>query len=290
MIRSLPLLLLSSALLAQQTTAPRPAEGPGTRPQDLVAQLAKSKVQVDLERATVSIPVRMNAPQNPIEFVLIHRMGKRHEAVLVTDVKASLIQGGLLLLGFREGRNATYKEKDPPPSREEIEKGADPLVVEPPKGMPVWFTVKYTDDAGKAHELAVEDLIVDLTTQRPLEDAQWIYLGGRMAPLYRNEPPVFVADYEGNLVSSIYFGSANHLVTIAHERAREDENFWIDEKVCPPPGTEMTLTIHAREPALVRERNARLAKERAAGAASRPGAPIQAPPPPSGGEPPRRDK
>ena len=81
-----------------------------------------------------------------------------------------------------------------------------------------------------------------------------------MAQLYKGEPEVFIADFEGNLFSICYLTPDNHLATMAHERARDDNNWWITNKL-PEPGTEVELVIHRVEPALHVERQKRIAAE-----------------------------
>lgn len=229
---------------------------------DLLAQLAEQKIALDLQKGTMTVDATVNAPPDPIEYVLIHRKGKKHEAMFYTTSKPSLMNAGLLLLGFSPGKNAAFREKNPPPSIEELEKGADPLEITPPSGMPFWMTVAWTDDQGKPVECCIEDLVADIGAQEPLRTAEWIYLGGRMAPLNRGEPEVYVADFEGNLVSLIYTTPDNHLGTLKHERSRDDENWTMTERM-PAHGVQVKFTFHSKKPQLVQEREARLAKEAA---------------------------
>ena len=209
------------------------------------------------------MPCVVNEPQDPIEYLLIHRKGKRHEAVFVTKSKPSVLNAALLLLGLTPGTNAKVTEKNPPPTLEEVQKGVDPIVVTPSKGVPFWMTVRWKTPEGKAVEHCVEDLLLDRSTQKPITDCQWIYLGGRMAQLYRNEPEVYVADFEGNLVSVCYLSPDNHLGTMVHENARDDQNWWLTTTL-PPPDTEVEMVFHRQEPKLHVERRELLAKEAAA--------------------------
>ncbi len=150
------------------------------------------------------------------------------------------------------------------PAVEEVEAGADWVDVFPPKGMPLFITVSWTDDEEKTHHMPIEDLILDMTTGKALDAMEWIFLGGRMAPIYRGEPPVFVADYEGNLVSICYLEPSNHLATMKHERARDDMIWWrVDD--CPPPGSELKLTFHRNKPKVVEDRERRLKRDKDGG-------------------------
>lgn len=262
-------LVLASACASQQPT------DAGAVAKEMLEQFQKEGIVFDGKAKTVSIQATVNAAPDPIEYLLIHRRGKRHEAVFITDSKPSILNAALMLLGLQPGQNATYKEKDPPPSAEEIEKGADPLVVTPPKGGTFWMTVAWKDKDGQRREYAVEDLLLDMTTRVAVTKAEWVFLGGRLARLYKNDPEVFVADFEGNLISTCYLSPDNHLGTMSHERGRDDHNWWITDK-CPEPGTVVTFTFCKDKPKLVVDREAALekaAKEEAAKAATKPGEP-----------------
>ena len=282
------LLLLAAACAAQ----PPAVEPESLTPKEQVLRtLTAAGLKLDLEQRSVTMPARMGRPADLIEYLLIHRRGKSHESLFLTETQPSLLNAALLALDLTPGTNVTYKEKDPAPSEEEMRAGADWLIITPPKGTPVWFTVKWTDKDAKVHEVAVDDILMDVTTGEAVEGADWIYLGGRMAAPYRGEAPVFIADLEGNLVSTCYVEPTNHLVTLRHERARSDQNWWLTE-ACPPPETEVALTIHAKKPKLVVEREARIAKEKAAGKVPK-GPPKELPVGPASGDSPppiKRDK
>lgn len=254
-----PILLVAGGLplAAQAVDPPRAAA-------DLKAAFAKAGIEVDLEGKKLTLRAKVSRPADLLEYLLITRIGKAHEALLVTEAQPSVLNAALLALGLTPGTNATYKEKDPQPSEEEIRAGADWLIITPPQGPQVWFTVAWKDADDKPHECTIEDWLMDLATGEGVEAGDWIYIGGRMAAPYRGEAPVFIADLEGNLASSCYLDPGNHLVTLRHARARSDQNWWMTE-ACPPPGTEIALTIHTQKPQLVREREERLAKEKAAG-------------------------
>ncbi|MFO1053058.1 MAG: YdjY domain-containing protein [Planctomycetota bacterium] len=262
------------ALCAAISSAPAQEKVPETKPatgeQDPVAAMMKTFADaglvVDTKQGTIRVPCVMGRPADPLEFVLVHRRGKSHETLLVTDVKASILNGAMLLLGFKPGENARSVEKNPLPTPEEVAKGAPLSDLFPPKGMSVWMTAQWKkiDEDGKEKdvEVPVEDMILDMATERSIEDVDWIYLGGNMAPMYRNEPPVFIGDYEGNLVSNVYRSPPNHLVTIKHAAADDDERWWITD-IAPPADTPITLVIHKAKTPQHIARDERIAKRRA---------------------------
>lgn len=258
-------LCLSAACAQEQKPQPpaNPPDDAAAAVQQALAEMRKAfadaGLQVDEKTGTVSLPVAVNILADPLEYLLIHRKGKGHEALFVTQCKPSVLNGALMFIGLEQGKNAGYREKDPPPTLEEIEAGADPVIVTPPEGRPFWITARWQDKDGKQHEVAVEDLLLELSTGEPMGLASWVFLGGRMAPLYKNEPPVFVADFEGNLISICYLDPPNHLATMSHERARDDQNWWRTD-LCPEPGVEATLVFWRDKPKLVEERERRLAE------------------------------
>lgn len=233
---------------------------------ELVRFLAEQGVHVDLDKRTIRIAARAIRPADPLEYLLIHRRGKSHEALLVTEVKPSVLNSAFLLLGYRKGKNARAEEIQPPPTPEQIEAGAPWLRVYPPQGEEVYLVVSWKGPDGEIVRRPAEDLVLDMTTGAPVADLAWIYLGGQMAPLYRGEKPVFVADYEGNLVSTCYMHPANHLITIRHRRGPDDQNWWVTD-LAPPPGTEVEVTFFRDPPRPVQRRRA----SRAAGKTERAG-------------------
>ncbi len=49
--------------------------------------LKKHKIEIDFRNKTITVPVVVNAPTDSIEYLLIHRNGKAHEAVLITHAR-----------------------------------------------------------------------------------------------------------------------------------------------------------------------------------------------------------
>ena len=251
---------LTAFLFAASLLPCQDKQDPDKLLEELLASFRKEKITVDAKQGTVAIPAVVNPPQDPVEYLLIHRRGKKHEAVFWTLTKPSVLNAALLMIGLQQGKNATYKEKQPAPTLEAVQAGVDPLIVTPPKGKPFWMTVRWRDAEGDLVEHCVEDMVLDLTTKKPLGACQWIYLGGRMARLYKGDPEVFIADLEGNLISICYLTPDNHLATMAHVRARDDQNWWTT-KVLPEPGTEVEYVFHSKKSKLHVARDERLRKE-----------------------------
>lgn len=260
---------LVSTLVGQTDPAAKPAaQDPEAAAAKVLAevkaQFAKEGLTLDAKAGTLTIKATVNQPRDPVEYLLVHRRGKRHESVFWTPAKASILNAGLLMLGLEAGKNADYQEKVPAPTLEEIEAGADPVIVTPPQGKPFWITVHWTTADGTKKDYCIEDLLLDLATEKPVETIGWVYLGGRMAKIYKDEPEVYVADFEGNLFSICYLTPDNHLATMVHERARDDQNWWLTDAL-QPPDTEVQLVVHKQKPKLYVEREARQKQAKAGG-------------------------
>ncbi|MBL8755954.1 MAG: hypothetical protein JNK15_21845 [Planctomycetes bacterium] len=261
-MKLLPIVLGLVSVLAPVGCQAQPQQAPQDADKvlaEVMEQFKKEGIVFDTKAETVSVPATVNSPRDPVEYLLIHKKGKRHEALFVTRSKPSVMNAALLMLGMTPGKNATYEEKKPAPTLEEVQKGVDPLIVTPPSGTPLWMTVRWKGADGKPVEHCVEDLIMDLSTQKEIEGARWVFLGGRMARLYKNDPEVYVADMEGNLVSICYLSPDNHLATMAHDNARDDQNWWMTP-LLPPFDTEVEFVFHKKESKLHVEREKRLAK------------------------------
>ncbi|GEM_PF-2373648 len=236
----------------EQGREPKPAtrsSKPGSRPskQDALAALRKllvrDRVDLELEKGRVLASGKVTITDDLIEYVAVGPRGKKHETLVTLFCKGSTLNAALLALGLKKGKNARLTPIEPPPTREEVEKGAPTAKLTPPSGQKVYLALRWSDEEEKEHTVAIEDLILDIQTGKPLQGADWIYFGGRMKAIYRGEPPVFVADYEQNYISNYYVYGDNHLITIRHPRARNDQNWFPNDKLLPPRGTDCKLII-----------------------------------------------
>ena len=228
----------------------QPASQPGSQPAlaQLVEQLKEKGLTLDVAAGTVAFDAEVLVTNDFLEYLLIGRTGKSHEALFRTQIKASTLKAGLMALGFVDGKNASYKEKDPQPTEEEIRNGVDPVEVIPPKGMRVYIYAEWKGDKGEPVRYRAEDLWIDVhDAEKRIEGIQWVFFGGRMATIYRGEPPMFVADLEENLISTCYMLPDNHLITAEHKGARDDKSWWPNAKVLPARGTPVRLIL-SREP------------------------------------------
>ncbi len=230
--------------------SPSPKGGPASRPSRkkavglLLKELASKGVHLDLKKRLVWVPGVTWIHNANLEYIATGKRGSTHETLLVLDCKASALNAALLALGLKPGKNYSLKEKVPPPPKELVMAGkAKPYVLVHPTGPGVFLTVEWKGKGGEPIRYRAEDLVLDLSTKKPLPRRKWIYFGGRWAPLYKGEPPVYVADYEENLISVCYMDPGNHLITIRHEHGLDDTRWWPNFYLLPPKGTPVRLYI-----------------------------------------------
>lgn len=227
---------------------------------EVEALFAEHGITVDPKASTVTLECVMNDPKDRIEFLLVSLRGKTHEALFYTKAQPSVLNAALLMAGYEKGVNFATTERDPLPTRQEVELGAEPFEVFPPRGMELYMTVRWNGDDGEVVERPVEDMLFDLIAGAEMLEARFVYLGGRMDSINRGEDPVFFADVEGNLISTVYRAPANHLATIVHDPNQPSESWWLTTR-CPPEGTVVDLVIHREETELHRARRERLRQE-----------------------------
>jgi len=210
----------------------------------LKKELEKNGVHLDLENKLVWVKGRVCILNANLEYVAVGERGAKHEALFVLECKPSALNAALLALGLKPGTNYKTIEKKPLPPKEDVISGkVKPYILIHPEGPQVYLTVEWKGKDGKIIRHDVSELIINLRTRKPLKKCKWIYFGGRMAPLYRGEPPVYIADYEQNIISNCYMMPSNHLITIKHKNGLDDTMWWPNTKLLPPKDTPVKFYI-----------------------------------------------
>jgi len=213
----------------------------------LVKVLSKAGIEVDWKNKIVRASGTIDIKNDFLEYIAVGPRGKKHESLVVLDCKGSLLKAALIAIGFKGGKNVSYKPIVPAPTKEQVEQGAPTEVIVPPSGMKVHLALEWKDDKKNTVRYAIEDLLIDMQAEGPVQNAEWIYFGGMTRAIYRGEPPVFVADYDQNYISNYYTKPDSHLITMKHKRARDDQNWWPATDRLPDRGTPCTLILSRAE-------------------------------------------
>ena len=87
----LSLLATCTAQEPKPAQKPEPTADAAAVVAQVLQQLKDEHIAIDLKAKTVTIDAVMNQPPDPIEYLLIHRRGKMHEAIFFTNSKPSVI-------------------------------------------------------------------------------------------------------------------------------------------------------------------------------------------------------
>lgn len=231
------LLLVSFA--PQDKPAPSPAAG-------LEKLFAAQGIHLDVEKGWCTIPAKVLVREDLLEYVLVNPHGQAHESMFVTEVVPSTLNVALLALALKPGKNATWRERDPKPTPEQIQDGVSPFEVVPPAGDGVYFYAAWKA-GGETYWYRVEDLLLDRSTGQTMRRHKWVYLGSRMVkPRADKSEEAFAADLEGNLVNVALFEQGNTLFTSALPECLKQTiwmtNFWL----VPPRDAQVEL-VFSRE-------------------------------------------
>jgi len=229
---------------------------PGTRAQEapqaqqaqtrLAESLREQGIWLDRERGVVAIPASVLVRRELLEYLLVGPNGATHESLFLTQVKPSLLNAALLLLGVEPGRNARWEEQASVSAEDEHEQGRPRRTVYPPEG-DGFFLYAAWRERGETYFFRMEDLLANLETGRSLRRHRWVFLGSRFATLKPGEPEVFLADLEGNLVNISFFFQGNTLLTPAVEECLE-QTIWIANAWLVPPRDQPVRLFFARSP------------------------------------------
>ncbi len=229
----------------RQAGAPTDASGDTAEAADLIQALAQAGIWVDREAGLCAVEARTVVLDELLEYVLVGPGGALHESLLRTDVPASLLNAGLLLLGAERGTNAVWTPVEPPPTLEERRAGKRPFSVALPAGDGFYLYLAW--QAGDERYLfRLEDALTNLRADRSMTRHRWVYLGSRFVEPKPGAEPVFAADREGNMISLVLFEQGHTLLTGAVPDCLE-QSIWIANRWLLPPPESAVRLVFARE-------------------------------------------
>ena len=131
-------------------------------------------VELNRKTLTVTIPASVNMIEGATEYLLVHRNGKVHESILITDARPQDIHIACLLAGWQPGEK---------PTNIEIE------VTWETNGPPRSHRAEELVAIAKEHPQAIDGKHID--------EGPWTYIGSR------TDAAGFVATREGSIIALI---------------------------------------------------------------------------------------
>jgi len=153
-----------------------------------------------------------------VEYALVHKIGKTHETMFRTDVRAQEIHVAMLLLGAKPAMTNMFSSD---------------LSVAPP-GDPVTIEVSWKA-RGKPIRHALEDLVVNRETGKPLSKGAWIYNGSNFSE------GMFTAQRDGSIISIHIDPDA--LINNPRPGRENDDLHIPNTSLLPPTGAMVEFTI-----------------------------------------------
>lgn len=181
-------------------------------------------VIVDLKDRSISVPAVVNLKKGVVEYLAVGKGGRRHESILMADVRPLHIQLGLILLGLEPQGGLTVK--------------GDTQVPKGP-GVEIWVS---WDRGGKEVRVRAEELVWDIKREKPMEADPWVFSGSRITQ------QGFLADREQSLIAT--YRDPEAIINNRLPSGADDTVYEANEKVIPRVGTAATLIIKAQAPLL----------------------------------------
>ena len=165
-----------------------------------------------------------------VEYLVCGRDGKEYESIIIVDATAKEIYDALDKLGIVVGTPPGYdEEKD------------EPI---PPTGTEFLIYAEWEVD-DKAQKVRAEELVLNVKTQKPMQQVAWIYSGSRVvADLDSDDEDAMMpqAFMSNDLVALRRF-DASALFQNPLPESEEENLYKKNDALLPKLGTPVTLTI-----------------------------------------------
>ena len=180
-------------------------------------------VQITKKENKVTFPCKVNMSRGLLEYVIVGRMGKLHESLLMAEVEPFPLQVALLLMGLEGSMHPLAHQGDP----------------RKPEGDPVEIWVQW-DDGGQTRKARIEDWVAVAPDLKPMQNTNWIFTGS-----YTMAGGAFMAQTEKSIVA-IYHDPAALFDNPSPEGA-SDKVWFVNEAKVPPVGTPVTVIVNKAE-------------------------------------------
>lgn len=248
-MRPIPILLTSALLSVAAGAEPAPAVEPTTLPapdqkmepvKPVVEKLDASRYRIgevifDQSTREIRIPAEVNMTEGLLEFLVVHKDGKVHEALFKTGINATHLNVAFTLLRYKPSRElyVVYDQNGQ-------NTGKNTEVADDVKAAArVNIKVEWNDN-GQTKSCPVNEWISDSATEKPMPSGPWVYGGsevenGRFAPESTGD---IAAIFLTNSAMLLYPGADN-----------QNDEVWLPfPKRVPPVDTKVTLIFSPNPP------------------------------------------
>lgn len=200
-------------------------------PEDLNALVDKLKgmgVVLDPEAKTVTMEGVVATSVGPLEFAAVAEGGKAHESLFMLRSEPRALNAALLALGLEPGKAGRFE-------------GGKPIS---PTGPKIYLYASWASE-GKSVEHRIEDLIIDLRTQKPMARTAFVFHGSRHQRNSVTGKRFFAADITRDLVST--WNSQNTIIDNPRPEGAFDDSYVANNELMPPKGTPVKVVLRLAE-------------------------------------------
>ena len=169
-----------------------------------------------------------------VEYLICGRDGKEYESIIVVNATAKEIYDALSKLGVEVGTPPGYDEEKDAPT--------------PPTGTAFIMSVAWKD-GDEMKKVRAEELILNVKTQKPLQQVAWIYSGSRIVPDLdsEDEDAMLPQAFMSNDIVALRVFDASALFQNPLPESSEENIYKKNDAVLPELGTPITLTIEVNQ-------------------------------------------
>ena len=245
-ILSLPLLLSATppaeAELPPQIVppVPPPAE-PGSQPSPgLITQISKTKyrlgkIEFEKNTRTITFDATLNMNKGMLEYALVTKTGKVHEALLATEISPFNLNLALLVLNYKPAENFIPSEllspdKQPAP-------GAKPSPIDQSNGFDI--KISWIDPQGIKKTARIEDWVHNDATKKKAERSPFVYTGSQL-----DNNGIYAAQSTGSIIA-LY--SDPLAMFNSPRKGNDSDEIWTVEAGVPPLLTKVQIILSPHE-------------------------------------------
>ncbi|MCR4413662.1 MAG: YdjY domain-containing protein [Thermoguttaceae bacterium] len=195
-------------------------------PENLKRLHPKQPVWVDPKQKAVVFQGETCRASYGLEF-FVTMPGREYEAVIVSNVRPSLVHAGLMAVGAQPGSPVKFLPK-----------------IEPASGTEIEIEVRWKDPQGKIQKARAQDWIRDIKTQKAL-DLNWVFAGSKFSD--DDGKRVYQADF-GDFISVANVPIATLDLPIRSMSDLDSRQFECFPGRVPPQGTPVTLILKPKLP------------------------------------------
>lgn len=207
--------------------AATPDQKPAAASSGLVRLTKDNDLWIDPQRKLVVLDGYVCLREGQLEMFACPKGTKEHEAIVATTCKPQFVHAGLLAVGAKAGKPATW----------------DPAY-KPATGTVIEVYVLWQDAEGKKHKVRAQEWIKEAKTQKPMTH-EWVFAGSMFGKDEDTGQTYYYAD-GGDFICVSNFSSAMLDIPVKSSETNAELLFVANTEQIPPLKTKVRLVLVPR--------------------------------------------